>query len=322
MSEGSAGISAGCALACLLTATPLQAQARELAVTFDDLPMVSATIVPVEVQEILTRQLLTSITLHQVPATGFVNENKLLAPDGAPDPRRVGLLERWVEAGLALGNHTYSHPDLHRTPLVEFERDLIRGEAVTRSLLLTRGKSIRYFRHPFLHTGRSLAVRDSLMEFLDGHGYEIAPVTIDNSDYVFARAYDLARARGETVLADRVAESFLNYMDAVVMFWERQADAIIGRPIPQILLLHANALNARTFDALATRLTARGYRFVTLDLALRDPAYLSEDRYAGSAGISWLHRWAITKGTPPPVFAGEPSVPAWVEEAAAGNATQ
>ncbi|MEO8635763.1 MAG: polysaccharide deacetylase family protein [Gemmatimonadales bacterium] len=303
------------ALLLAMLVTPAKPE-RLIAITFDDLPMVSATQVPVEVFEALTRQLVGSIVLHRVPAIGFVNEGKLYDTDGDADPRRVGLLEQWLGAGLSLGNHTWSHPDLHRMALVEFERDLLRGETVTRALLLAQGKPLRFFRHPFLHTGQPLAVRDSLLVFLDQHGYEVAPVTIDNSDYLFARAYDLARSRGDSILATRLATTYLDYMESVVVFYEGQADAIIGHAFPQVLLLHASALNAHTFDALATRLTTRGYHFVSLELALRDPAYQNQDRYAGNAGISWLQRWAITRGMLGSTFLGEPEVPDWVEAAA------
>jgi hypothetical protein len=167
-----------------------------------------------------------------------------------------------------------------------------------------------------LHTGRSLAIRDSLEAFLGAHGYQVAPVTIDNSDYIFARAFDLARARGDTAGASRVADTFLQYMDTVVGFYQSQAVAIVGREIPQVLLLHANALNAETFDRLARRLELRGYTPVPLDRALADPAYQSLDRYCGPAGISWLHRWAMSRGLPGSTFLGEPEVPDWVGEAA------
>jgi hypothetical protein len=55
---------------------------------------------------------------------------------------------------------------------------------------------------------------------------------------------------------------------------------------------------------------------VPLDSAMRDPIYRSRDTYVGQAGITWLHRWAITRGTPGSAFAGEPTVPEWVEAAA------
>jgi hypothetical protein len=141
-------------------------------------------------------------------------------------------------------------------------------------------------------------------------------VTIDNSDYTFAAAFDRAQGRGDNDLRARIAAEYLAYMERVVAFYEQQSQAIIGREIAQTLLLHANALNAATFDDLARMLVRRGYRFVTLDDALRDSAYASPDEYFGPAGMTWLHRWAITAGKPNTIFAGEPPVPDWIARAA------
>lgn len=47
--------------------------------------------------------------------------------------------------------------------------------------------------------------------------------------------------------------------------------------------------------------------------ALADPAYASPDTYPGPGGITWLHRWAITRGVDRAVFAGEPEAPDRVE---------
>ena len=38
--------------------------------------------------------------------------------------------------------------------------------------------------------------------------------------------------------------------------------------------------------------------------------------YVGGGGITWLHRWALTKRLPKTFFAGEPETPAWVAELA------
>lgn len=286
--------------------------ARSVAVTFDDLPVVSVLALSPAQRDSLTTRLLGAIHSHRVPAIGFVNENKLVDSAGALDPARVALLESWLQQGLELGNHTWSHPDLHRIALTQFEAEILKGEPVTRRLLAGRAQTPRFFRHPFLHTGRSVAVRDSLNQFLDAHGYRVAPVTIDNSDYVFAAAYDRALAAGDRPLAARIRTTYLDYMDSVTAFYEGQAVAIVGREIPQVLLLHANRLNADAFDGVARMFERRGYRFIPLDQALEDPAYRSPDRYAGAAGITWLHRWAITAGVSPAVFRGEPEVPDWV----------
>jgi peptidoglycan/xylan/chitin deacetylase (PgdA/CDA1 family) len=286
---------------------------REVAVTFDDLPGVVAPGEGTAELSALTKKLVAAITKARIPAVGFVNEGKL-GPAGSPDPERVAQLAAWVSAGLELGNHTRSHPDLHRIPLEEFEENIASGEETTRSLLAPRGKSPRYFRHPFLHTGLTLETRRSLEEFLAARGYRVAPVTIDNSEWIFARAYAVARTRGDRALAKKVADAYIPYMEAKTAYFERQSAALFGREIRQILLLHANRLNADRFAELARRLTSRGYAFITLDRALEDPAYTAPDTFTGRGGISWLHRWALSgKGS---VLPDEPAAPRFVQDAA------
>lgn len=291
---------------------PSKVPARKVVITLDDLPVISVLPLTAAQRDSITSGILAVTRKYRIPAIGFVNENKLIDSTGAADPARVGLLARWLDAGLELGNHTWSHPDLHRIALTEFEAEILKGEHVTRALLAQRGATPRYFRHPFLHTGRSVAVRDSLNRFLADHHYRVAPVTIDNSDYVFAAAYDRARAGGDNTAAARIRSTYLEYMDSVTAFYERQSVAIVGRELPQILLLHANRLNADALDGLASMLLRRGYQFIALDEALKDPAYKSPDSYSGSGGITWLHRWAITAGLLGEIFRGEPDVPDWV----------
>ena len=288
---------------------------RRMAVTFDDLPAQRAQALPgVRVQAIST-DLIELLVSEQVPAIGFVNEDKLYV-DGVLDPTRVELLERWLEAGLELGNHTFSHPDLHRVSFDEFRRDVIRGEQVIRPLSDSRGGELRFFRHPFLHTGRDLETKLALEDFLTRRGYRVAPVTIDNSEWIFARAFDEALDRADTELQKRLSAAYVDYMEAMVVYYEGQSRALFDREIPQILLLHANALNGRNLPTLIERLRARGYEFVSLDAALADPAYRSDDTYVGPGGITWLHRWAITRDVDRSIFAGEPTTPDWVQDVA------
>jgi peptidoglycan/xylan/chitin deacetylase (PgdA/CDA1 family) len=308
-------------LGLLVLALPsLAAQAptiadREMAITVDDLPGVSAEDRSLAHLERVTKGILDAFTQHKVPAIGFVNENKLEL-EGAPDPARIALLRQWVTAGFELGNHTYSHPDLHLVALEAFTADVVRGELVTRELMKTADKPLRYFRHPFLHTGRSAETRRALDAFLAGRGYRVAPVTIDNADYIFARAYDQRVAAGDAAEADRVLITYIDYMTRVVEYYEQQSQALLGRPMRHILLTHANALNARAFPRWLPMLERRGYRFISLDRALEDEAYTTQrDEFFGPSGITWLHRWAITDGKRGAFFAGEPEVPAWVQHA-------
>ncbi|MEE8524760.1 MAG: polysaccharide deacetylase, partial [Thermoanaerobaculia bacterium] len=152
--------------------------------------------------------------------------------------------------------------------------------------------------------------------FLTERGYRVAPVTVDNSEWIFARAYDEALDRGDKPLGQRLGDAYQVYMEAMVEYYEGQSLALFEREIPQVLLLHANALNAHHLAPLLKRLVARGYRFVDLDTALADPAYASPDRYIGPGGITWLHRWALTREVDRSIFSGEPATPEWVQEVA------
>jgi peptidoglycan/xylan/chitin deacetylase (PgdA/CDA1 family) len=281
---------------------------RRVAITIDDLPTVSRNFTSAADHERLTTKLVGALVRHHVPAIGFVNEGKLYR-GGTLDEREVDLLGQWTRARLELGNHTYSHVDLHAVDVDAYLDDIIRGDEVTRRVMAEVGRTPRFFRHPFLHTGRTLAVRARVDSLLAARGYRVAPVTFDNYDYLFAAAYDDALARRDSLEAKQVATKYVAYMDTVFGFYEAQSRTIVGREIPQVLLIHASFLNANTFDALAEMMERRGYAFASLEEVLRDSAYKSADSYVGPAGITWLHRWALTRGMRGTTFAGEPEVP-------------
>ena len=297
-------------LAAAAAAAPAKIAERTVAVTFDDLPA-QTTQRELAVYAEITTRLVATCQRRKIPAIGFVNENKLES-DGELIQQRVRLLEQWLDAGLELGNHGYSHLSLYRAPLADFQADVLLGERVTRRLLAARGQKLSYFRHPFLNTGPDLATKTAFEAFLVDHDYRVAPVTIDNSEWIYARAYDHAVDRGDEALKQRLAKSYLDYMDAMFAYYEQQSQALLGYELPQILLLHANRLNAHHFDSLVERIESRGYSFVSLSQALKDPAFDRPDRYTGSSGITWLHRWALTEGKKGAFFGTEPEPPAFV----------
>ena len=283
---------------------------RRVAVTFDDLVWAG----PGDMASDASQQhaaLIAALGLADVRGVAFVNERELEI-DGVVDEARLAMLRDWLDAGWELGNHTWGHVDLHAVGLAAYSADILRGERVLKPLLATRGKVPRWFRHPYLRAGRSADDKAALARFLDEHGYRIAPVTIDNSDWIWARAYAVALANDDLLAAARLRQDFVPYLIAKFAYFEQQSQALLGYEPPQVLLLHANELNAATFVALVEAIRARGYRFVGLDEALADPAYRREDGYTGAFGPSWIHRWAIAEQRPREFFAGEPETPRWV----------
>lgn len=283
---------------------------RRVAVTFDDVPIQptppgNETLPGFEAMRSLTVKLLRGITVHSIPAVGFVNEKRLCQYDPAS---RSALLDLWLAAGLELGNHTFSHPAAESTSLAAYLDDVVRGEHLVRLLLQEKGMNLRYFRHPFLHTGPNLEFRRALEAFLRERGYTIAPVTIRHREWMFAVGYADAKMRGDTATMNRLAEAYLPYMNEVFEYFETFSLKMLGYEVRQILLLHVNELNVDYFDELIEMIKARGYTFISLEQALEDCAYRLPDNYAGPKGLSWLHRWALTMGLRPSPEPKEPEL--------------
>ncbi len=286
---------------------PTEVPFRTVAVTIDDLPVQRGGDNFQDRRQI-TRGLLNEIRPFNIPVTGFVNEVKLGDP---ARPEETALLRAWLDAGLDLGNHTYSHLSLFNTPLEAFEQEVLRGQEVTGPLMKNYGKTLKYFRHPYLNTGPDSATKEAFETFLTEQEYRVAPVTIDNSEWIYAFAYKKAMAAQDTELMSQIGDDYIRYMETMFNFFEQLSVNLLKREPAQVLLIHANALNANYFGKLFRMMQKRGYRFVSLDEALRDPVYALPDRYIGEQGISWLQRWWITRGNAP---ASEPEVSEWVKQ--------
>jgi len=266
---------------------------RAITLTFDDLPKNGRPIEPDALIE-MHRRILLALTENKIPAIGFVTESNVLRL-GHMDAR-ASCLKAWVSAGMDLGNHTFSHFSLHDTPLELFKEDVIKGECLTKLLLRDKGKRIQYFRHPFLRTGPNKQVKEAFENFLSNRGYQVAPITIEIHDWMFGDLYESAKKAGDKERVKVVLEAFLKHSSKALEYFENLSKNVLGYEVKQILLLHANELNADYLPALIALIRERGYRFISLDEALTDPAYKLPDTYIGQMGISWLHRWNWAKG--------------------------
>ena len=240
----------------------------------------------------MTGKLLAGLKRNRIPAVGFVNESLLYVP-GETDAR-IALLKEWSDAGVELGNHTFAHVGFRDTPLASYEDDFVRGDAVTRTLLARNGQRPRYFRHPFLQMGPTLETERAFESFIAERGYRIAPVTIDIMDWMFRVAYADAVTQHDTQLMKRVSAEYLRYAATKFEFCERTSSDLFGRQVPQIMLLHANELNADNLEQLADLIRNRGYTFITLEAALKDAAYRFPDKYQPTS--DWLAHWSFSQG--------------------------
>lgn len=279
-----------------VAALPVGARAEAVALTFDDLPTLSLS-PSLAYDQMTTRDLLSGLKAHRFAAIGFVNEGKL---EGAERPERTALLRAWLGAGMDLGNHSYSHPSLNATPVNAYIADVARGEPVTRGLLAAHGRALRWYRYPYLETGLTLADKRKFEAWLRAHGYKVAPVTMENADWMFAYPYDEAVLHGDEAEVLRIRQAYLDYTARIVPWYREAALELLGRRPAFVFLLHASRLNADSLDGLAEILRANRLRPTRLAAAMKDPAYAIADNYAGPDGDEWLSRWSLTLDKPLP----------------------
>ena len=283
--------------------------ARQVSLTFDDLPATGSTLCDAESIREITAKLPRVLDERGVPAMGLVTPGRRCATDALLEE----TLGRWQQIGAIIGNHSATHPDLNTTSLDRYISDIARGQALIDSAVKT---SERWFRPPLLHSGNVAAKKEGLEAYLSASGYRLAPVTIDNQEYVYAAVYTAARARGDESLAARVVDAYLQHLEASTAFYERLSMDVFGREIPQVMLLHANLLNAEHVGRVIAMLQDRGYAFVSIQEALADSAYARDDEYVGPRGLSWLQRWALSAGVSVPP---EPREAEWVAQAFRGS---
>ncbi|MGO8757187.1 MAG: polysaccharide deacetylase family protein [Terracidiphilus sp.] len=296
------------------TSAPLmQAQSHTVALTIDDLPFVTGKDTPISPQDVpaaiaANRRLLEAFARHRVPVTGFViekNVEQLEMREGTQIPRS------WIQQGEDLGNHTYAHLDFSDLSVEQYEDQIVRGETTIVPLMQAANRKVEFFRFPFNHTGNSEAKHSAIIEFLSHRGYRLAPCTMENSDWMFAAAYQRMAARHDRSSQARLRREYLAFTAAQIDYFSRMNAEVLGYEPPEIMLLHDNRLNADVMDQVLTLFEKRGYKWVSLAEAERDPVYQTPDTAITEYGPMWGYRWARERGKKVD-GSKEPEPPAWI----------
>jgi peptidoglycan/xylan/chitin deacetylase (PgdA/CDA1 family) len=298
------------------TAAPLlHAQSRTVALTIDDLPFVTGSDAPITPQDgpaaiKANRKLLKALARHRVPVTGFVIQKHV---EDLGMPAGTEILQSWVEHGLDLGNHSYEHPDFDDHSVEQFEDQIVRGETAIVPMMQAAHRKVEFFRFPFNHTGDTETKHAAIAEFLRQRGYQLAPCTIETSDWMFAAAYARMAARHDGSSAARLRREYLAFTAAQIDYFSRMNADVLGYEPPEIMLLHDNQLNADVINQILALFESRGYKFVSLDQAERDPVYQATDTFVTKYGPMWGYRWARERGVKVD-GSKEPEPPAWISE--------
>lgn len=248
-------------------------------VTVDDLPISSRKLHPDgEERARITGDILAVLKTHGIRAIGFVPWQSV---GGAADE---ALLERWLAAGHALGNHSHGHPDYSKTEPAAYLEDLERGRAALAAFLAARSGALRYFRFPFLREGDTPEKLREARAWLARTGQASVPVTIDNQDWSFEEPWVTARRAADSTRLARLSENYQQALRLEVLSQTAMGDELLGRATPQVLLLHATEVGAAQWDALFAWMKSRGFRFAGPEEILADPAFQTPPDFVGRYG--------------------------------------
>jgi peptidoglycan/xylan/chitin deacetylase (PgdA/CDA1 family) len=284
-------VTAVCIATALLAAPAgpgAQAPPPRIALTFDDLP-VHAALPPGLTRVQVAKSIVDALVKGGVPeAYGFINAAAI-----EKDASLAEVLRLWRAAGFPLGNHAYSHMDLHANSAEAFARDVVANEAILRAHM--GGQEWKWFRYPFLREGDTPAKYGAVRAMLASRGYRVAQVTISFDDYAYNDPYARCAAQG-----DRHAIAWLerSYMDRAAESLTRGQDAarrLFGRDISHVMLLHVGAFQTVMLPRLLDLLADRRFRIVTLAEAQADEAYSRTVQRPGPRAGTFLDQLETTR---------------------------
>ena len=287
-------------LACVCTiASASTTFSQEVALTIDDLPAHGSLppgVTRADVAKIILKDLKDA---HAPKVYGFINARKL-----EEHPEDMEVLKLWRSAGFPLGNHTYAHPSLNDMSAGQFEQNVAADEPVLKSLM--GHQNWHWFRYPYLWEGDTLEKRHAVRQYLKDHKYHIAQVTLDFEDYLWNAPYARCAEKNDTASIEWLKTSYMDTASQYIAFGQSAAKLLYGRDIKHVLLLHIGGFEAVMLPQLLDSLKRKGFRFITLPEAEKDPAYKSDPDLALKDGGTLLDQMLEAKHLELPPHAEKP----------------
>jgi peptidoglycan/xylan/chitin deacetylase (PgdA/CDA1 family) len=281
------------AFAVMFGTIAVSPQAQQIAFTWDDLPAHSA-LPPGETRVKIGRKIIAAMKDAKLPpAYGFVNGIRT-----EDEPLSTPMLKQWRDAGLPLGNHTWSHMNLNQRSLADWESDVLKNEPLLQSYMGNR--DWHWLRFPYLAEGDTAEKRDGARRFLAEHGYKIAAVTMSFADYMYNEPYARCVAKKDAAGIAQLETEYLRAANAYLTYTRSMAKALYGRDIPYVLLMHVGALDARLLPRLLQLYRERRATFVSLEQAEKDPFYRNDLDLSAPAIPDTLEQSLQARGLPLP----------------------
>lgn len=283
---------AGAALGLCLLFLPLAEARPRVALTFDDLPNHGA-LPPGLTRVDVAKSIIATLKAGRTPPIyGFINAKQLEA-----SPGDVEVLRLWREAGFPLGNHTWSHMDLHANTVEDFERDVAANETMLRAQM--GDADWRWFRYPFLREGNTPEKYRGVREMLARRGYRVAQVTVSFDDYAYNEPYARCMASHNREGVAWLEQSYRERAAASLARAKEASRTLVGRDVGHVMLLHIGAFETVMLPRLLEIVQAQGFDLATLPDVEADPIYQTVPDTSGVWSGSFLNQLDTARRIPP-----------------------
>jgi len=265
----------------------------QVALTFDDLPAhgpLPSGLSRVDIANSIIHALQAA---HAPPTYGFVNAKRI-----QEDASSEQVLQHWRDAGLPLGNHTFSHMDLNTNSVEAFEQDLLANEPILQKFM--GDQDWRWLRFPFLREGDTVEKHRVISAFLKQHDYRIAEVTLSFGDYAYNEPYARCLAKNDQQGVEMLKQSYLEGAADSLSQGQELSRLIYGRDIKHVMLLHIGGFETVMLRQLLDLLKQRGVMLITLHEAESDPAYAVNADLPADWGGTFLDQMLRARHIPDP----------------------
>lgn len=267
----------------------------DVAVTVDDLPANGELPSGLTRAEIADKILAVLKKHHITGVYGLVNGAKV-----QDIPNGKGILQKWVDEGQLLGNHTYDHLDIAKTSSNEYISNIKKNEPVLTQLM--GNKNYHFFRYPFLSEGNTQEKRDSVRKFLFQNNYQIVPVTVDFFEYEWNDPYVRCLEKNDKKSIEWLKKTYIEQANNALIISHSLSMMLFKRDIKNVLLIHVNSFTAEMLDTLLTSYENKHIKFISLNEALKDDVYQINPNIVRDRAYTFLNQVRLAREMQNPVI--------------------
>lgn len=189
-------------------------------------------------------------------------------------PEKMECIERLVQEGHRIANHSYTHPHLSEIAVADYIANVLKCEELITQFATYR----RWFRYPFLDIGldpvegasveKALHCASDLKALGFRHGY----VTIDSFDWFISSLLSKAVSEGRTIYLPDLEAFYIDHLRKTIQrYLSAKSEEEKSLFSTHVFLFHANDLNALCLPRVIEMLKAEGWTFAPPEEAFDDP---------------------------------------------------